>query len=90
MQITPTQPLSMREVAAVRHVMLRGVRQRRVFCQLLRPDLDKVLAMQPPVRGSLLDLFYAVHHLEKKARKLFPSALGAHRSRGPVFLFYLG
>ena len=90
MQITPTQPLSMWAFAAARCVSLRGICRRRVFCQLLRPDLDKVLAMQPPVRGSLLDLFYAVHHLEKKARKLFPPALGAHRSRDPVLMLVLG
>ena len=47
-----------------------------MFCQLLRPDLDRVLAQQPPAKGPLLDLFYAVHHLERKAERLFPSALG--------------
>ena len=48
----------------------------RVFCQLLRPDLDRVLAQQPPARGPLLDLFYAVHQLEKRADRLYPAALG--------------
>ena len=56
--------------------VLRGLCWRRVFCQLLRPDLDRVLAQQPPAKGPLLDLFYAVHHLERKALKFFPSALG--------------
>ena len=50
----------------------------RVFCQLLRPDLDGVLAQQPPARGPLLDLLQAVHQLEKKAQKHFPAALGEH------------
>ena len=47
-----------------------------MFCQLLRPDLDRVLAQQPPARGPLLDLFYAVHQLERRASRLYPAALG--------------
>ena len=50
----------------------------RVCCQLLRPDLERVLAQQPPARGPLLDLLHAVHQLEKKAQKHFPAALGEH------------
>lgn len=50
----------------------------RVFCQLLRPDLERVLAQQPPARGPLLDLLQAVHQLEKRAQKHFPAALGEH------------
>ncbi len=55
----------------------------RVFCQLLRPDLDRVLAQQPPARGPLLNLFYAVHQMERRAQRFFPSALGARSTLPP-------
>ena len=59
---------------------------RRVFCQLLRPDLDRVLAQQPPAGGPLVDLFYAVHQMEKKAQRFFPSALGARSMPASMLL----
>lgn len=72
----PGQACVTAHVWALHTAQLTGLCWRRVFCQLLRPDLERVLAQQPPTKGPLLDLFHAVHQVESRAQKLIPSTLG--------------
>lgn len=48
----------------------------RVYCQLLRPQLERVLAEQPPANRAFFDLLEFVHQLELQTLQWCPSLLG--------------
>ncbi len=47
-----------------------------MYCQLLRPQLEAVLAEQPPANRIFFDLLGIVHQLELHALQWHPSVLG--------------
>ncbi|KAK9817286.1 hypothetical protein WJX72_012224 [[Myrmecia] bisecta] len=63
----------------------------RVYCHRLKPDLERLLALQPPVNEAFFELFHAVHQIELKALKWCAGALGKTRAfadeqGAPLFL----